>query len=181
MKIYFARHGQYQNPDNVVPFRLPGFPLTDLGIEQSHLIADKLTGIKIRALFTSPIERCLQTASIIADVLHLYPNPKEEIIETRTPLQGTKREEFPDDLYIDPMHVDGGGESPQEITARMSGFIDSLKLTSKSSIYLIVSHGDPINFFLTSILNKKVRYIPMGGLVMLDYGKSGIPQYREII
>lgn len=181
MKIYFARHGEYQNPQNLVPFQLPGFPLSDLGREQSELTASKLSGVKIRAIFTSPIERCLETASIIGNILHLFPNQKEEIIETRTPLQGTKRSEFPADIYVEPKHIEGGGETKSEIIERMSEFVGSLKLTSKNSTYLIVSHADPILFYLRHVLKKDIRYIPMGSLVMLDYSQSGIPKYTEII
>jgi probable phosphoglycerate mutase len=181
MKIYFARHGEYQNPQNVVPFQLPDFPLSDFGIEQSGLIASKLLTEKIRAIFTSPVERCLETASIIGKVLCLFPNQKEEIIETRTPLQGTKRSEFPVDIYVEPKHISGGGETKEEIITRMAEFVGMLKLTSKNSIYLIVSHGDPMMFYLRHVLKKDIRYIPMGGLVMLDYSQSGTPKYTEII
>lgn len=181
MKIYFARHGQYQNPEGVVPFRLPGFPLSDLGRQQSELTASKLAGIKIRAIFTSPVERCLETATIIGNILHLFPNQKEEIIESRTPIQGTKRSEFPPDIYVEPKHIDGGGETKAEIIKRMSEFVGKLKLTSKNSHYLIISHGDPTMFYLQDVLKKDIRYIPMGGLVVLDYSQSGVPKYTEII
>lgn len=181
MKIYFARHGDYQNPENVVPFCLPGFPLSDLGKSQVQKIVDKLKDIKFRAIFTSPVTRCLESATIIADSLHLYPNPKDEIIESRTPLQGTKRSEFPADIYTNPVHIEGGGESKLEIIERMAQFVGELKLTSKNSVYLIVSHGDPMMFYFQHVLKKEVRYIPMGGLIMLDYSQQGIPKYTEII
>lgn len=181
MKIYFARHGDYQNPENVVPYRLSGFPLSDLGIEQSHLTASKLISSKIRAIFTSPIERCMQTATIIATSLHLYPNPKDAIIELHSPLQGLKKIDFPIDVYLDTRHIEGHGETRQEIITRVTDFVATLKLTSKNSNYLIVSHGDPIWFYLNTVLKREIRYIPMGGLVMLDYAQPGIPKYTEII
>jgi len=87
MKVYFARHGEYQNPEGVVPYRMPGFPLTELGISQAHLQADKLLTLNIRDIFTSPITRCLETASIIGKTLKLAPNINESLTETGTPLQ----------------------------------------------------------------------------------------------
>lgn len=181
MKIYFARHGDYQNPDNVVPYQLPGFPLSALGIKQVEQIASKLASQSIRAIYTSPITRCLQTATLISQQLHLYPNQKPELIETGTPLAGIKRSDMPSDIYSDPRHIEGGGESIATIFARMNNFIDTLNLTSKNSHYLIVSHGDPTMIFLRGVLKKEIRYIPMGGLVMLDYNQKGIPAYSEII
>lgn len=181
MKIFFARHGQYHNPDSVVPYQLPGFPLTKLGKSQANLQAEKLDHLKIRALYTSPIERCVETATIIGSQLHLFPNQKPELIETFTPIAGIKQVDMPPDIYLDPRHLAGGGETVEAIFTRMSSFVDTLKLTSKNSNYLIVSHGDPMMIFLRGVLNKDVRYIPMGGLVMLDYSQKGIPKYTEII
>lgn len=197
MKIYFARHGDYQNPNGVLPYRLSGFPLSELGRTQAQLVADKLLNIKLRAIFTSPIQRCFETAEIISNTIHLHPNQKEELIETGTPLAGIlssdQRRSLPEYLYSLKEHIEGGGESPEAIFERFSNFIDKLKLTSKNSSYLIISHADPIMIYLHGALkldlphthldfkSSKIRYIPMGGLVMLDYSQKGIPKYTEII
>lgn len=196
MKLFFARHGEYQNPDGLIPYRMPGFPLTDLGIEQAELQATKLSQFKIRDIFTSPVERCLETATIISKTLKLAPNPSEALVETGTPLQGLKKEDIaklsPNYPYDVPAHIEGGGESPEMIFERINNFVEKLKVMSKNSSHLLVSHGDPITIFLIKTLSGKiphtiedfeksnVRYIPMGGLVMLDYSQSGIPKYTEL-
>lgn len=181
MKIYFARHGQYQNPDNIVPFTTPGIFLSDVGKSQAETQADKLKDLKISAIYTSPIERCVETAGIISKHLHLYPNQKPELTETFTPLAGIKRVDMPPNIYHDPRHIQGGGETEEAIFVRMNDFVDTLKSTSKNSNYLIISHGDPMMIFLRGVLKKDVRYIPMGGLVLLDYSQKGLPKYQEII
>lgn len=197
MKIFFARHGEYQNPNHVIPFRLPGFPLSELGKQQAKLQSDKLQSEKIRSLSCSPIERCMETASIIGQSIHLHPNSYPELIETLTPLQGLTKEKLsqlsPNYPYDVQVHIDGGGETPEAIFERMTGYVDKLKKMSKNSTHVIVSHGDPITIYLSGTLLKviphvdaqfyesKIRYIPMGGLVMLDYSQSGTPKYIEII
>lgn len=197
MKIYFARHGEYQNPNKVVPYRLPGYPLTDHGKEQIALIVSKLKDQKVRSLYTSPIERCVESAAIVGKELSLYPNQKAELIETGTPLQGLTPEALsimsPNYPYDIPAHIEGGGETPEAIFERMNTFVEKLKTTSKNSVYVIFSHGDPIDIFLIRTLNgiiphieleftrSGIRNIPMGGLVMLDYSQIGIPKYSEII
>ena len=185
MKVYFARHGEYQNPDNIVSYRLPGFPLTELGIKQAELQAAKLQSLNIRDIFCSPIERCFQTATIIGKALKLAPNPTAALIELGSPLQGMTLAErdkiggnFP---YTLQAHVEGGGETEKMLFERMSNFIEKLKLMSKNSSHLVVSHGDPIKLYLNGVLKKEVRYIPMGGLVCLDFTQVGIPKYKEII
>lgn len=197
MKIFFARHGDYHNPDKVVPYRLSGFPLSELGIEQAKLQAEQLSTEKIRTLSTSPIERCVQAATIIGQKIVLHPNQYKELIETGTPLQGLTSSELknlsPNYPYDVTSHIEGGGESPEAIFERMNNFVNKLKLMSKNSSHLIVSHGDPITIFLIKTLSGTIphtieefeknngRYIPMGGLVMLDYSQPGIPKYAELI
>lgn len=185
MKVYFARHGEYQNPEGVVPYRAPGFPLTELGISQAQLQAAKLHSFNIRDIFCSPVERCFQTASIIGQELKLAPNPTEALIELGSPMQGMSIVErdkiggnFPYNLQA---HIDGGGETEKMLFERVSNFIEKLKLMSKKSSHLVVSHGDPIKLYLNGALKKEVRYIPMGGLVCLDFTQVGIPKYTEII
>jgi len=198
MKIYIARHGEYQNPAGVVPYRLPGFSLTELGRKQAVLQAEKLSSFKIRDIFVSPIERTHETGIIIGRILKLHPNVKEELIETGTPLQGMKKEEIsllsPNYPYDVQLHIDGGGELPEGIFERVNSLVEKLKLMSKSSSHLLVSHGDPITIFLIKTLtgtiphsveefekSSRSRYIPMGGLICLDYAQPGIPKYTEII
>ncbi len=181
MKIYLVRHGEYQNPEGIVPYRLPGYSLSDHGKKQVELIAVKLKDQKIRALYTSPIQRCVESATILGNARHLYPNQKSELIEVDTPLQGIKAADLPSDIYQDARHIEGGGETREVVYTRMNSLIEKLKLTSQNSTYLIVSHADPIIILLAGILKKPVRYIPMGGLVMLDYSQKGIPKYQEII
>lgn len=197
MKIFFARHGQYENPNRVSPYRLPGFPLTELGRNQSLRIASELKSQKIRAIYSSPIERCIETATIISSQLKLYPNQKSELIETNTPLAGISsddpRHDLPDFLYNLSEHIKGGGETPEQIYSRFNDLIQKLKLTSKNSNYLLVSHADPIMIYQygvrglaiphtdIEIVGGGIRYIPMGGLVMLDFTQKGIPKYQEII
>lgn len=197
MEIFFARHGEYTNPNDVAPYRLSGFPLTQVGREMANLQADKLSAFKIHDIFSSPVERCLETATIIGRSLKLQPTPSEQISETSTPLQGMTKVEIsklsPNYPYDVPAHIEGGGESPEDIYIRMSEFVESLKLICQNASHLLVSHGDPIQIFLTRTLtgsiphlaseyfSSTIRYIPMGGLVRLDYRQSKTPKYTEII
>lgn len=197
MKIFFARHGEYQNPHDVVPFRLSGFPLSEHGKNQAELIGKHLKSESIRDLFTSPIERCMETAQIVGRILNLHPNVKDSIIETGTPLQGLTHAELLSHAvnypYDAPQHQQEGGETPEDIFKRMSEFVDSLKLMSQRSSHLVISHADPIMIYLLGTITKtiphtrkeldhgKIRLIPMGGLVIVEFNKQGHSQYKELI
>ncbi|MFA5230620.1 MAG: phosphoglycerate mutase family protein, partial [Candidatus Paceibacterota bacterium] len=71
LKIYLARHGQDQ--DNAMGI-LNGHrdnPLTDLGISQAHTMADKAKekNLTFDVIYSSPLQRTFQTASIIGETL----------------------------------------------------------------------------------------------------------------
>ncbi|MDP2667597.1 MAG: histidine phosphatase family protein, partial [Nitrosopumilaceae archaeon] len=65
--IIFLRHGQAKNnTERILAGRTPGIPLTEVGIKQAKSIAKYLKPLKIHTIYTSPVERALTTADIIA-------------------------------------------------------------------------------------------------------------------
>ncbi len=187
--IFFVRHGEYENPNDVNPFRTPGFPLSSLGRMQAKEAADFLKGEQISFLYTSPILRTKQTAEILAEGLGLKPVVKEEFIEVETPYKGLPNSEVDKAgfFYDTPYHVENGGESTGQIAARMKkGVFDAIEIHTATQI-VIVSHADPIMFFISEekgihssakIWSDK-DYIPMGGIIRAEFSgtflKSAIP------
>lgn len=195
--IYLARHGDYQNPTGVIPYRLPNFPLSPKGIKQASNIAEHLKGIELAAIYHSPIERCAQTAQIIGEHLGVDLVESDLASETKTPLEGKTKAElgklsanYPYDI---PAHLLGGGEIPEVIYKRMTKLIEQIKRDYKDQKVLIVSHGDPITIYLKAIFESRIphlmtdfdngliRYIPMGGLVEVTIKYPNDPLYKEII
>jgi broad specificity phosphatase PhoE len=66
-RILLVRHGQTTfNVEGRLPGQLPGVELTDEGRRQAHRAAVALSGLRISAIVSSPLERALETARIIA-------------------------------------------------------------------------------------------------------------------
>jgi probable phosphomutase (TIGR03848 family) len=66
--LILARHGRTTaNATGVLAGRSPGHRLDDRGVEQARETADRLAGLRLAALVSSPLERCRQTADLIAD------------------------------------------------------------------------------------------------------------------
>ncbi|MED4015195.1 histidine phosphatase family protein [Sutcliffiella cohnii] len=64
--IYVVRHGQTDlNKDRRMQGRM-GLPLNEYGIEQAITLKEKLQNINFDLVFTSPQERAVKTAEIIA-------------------------------------------------------------------------------------------------------------------
>jgi broad specificity phosphatase PhoE len=64
--VHLIRHGEVDNPDGVVYAALPGFPLTARGRRQARESAEYLASRPIAAVWSSPLDRAMQTAAEIA-------------------------------------------------------------------------------------------------------------------
>lgn len=65
MKIYLVRHGQSTANQEKVMAGHNDVLLTNKGIEQANIIADKIKDIPIDIIYSSPLTRALDTANII--------------------------------------------------------------------------------------------------------------------
>ncbi len=160
-------------------------PLTDLGINQAKATRDYLSGILLNQqleIYTSPLDRALQTAEIIAQGID-HPSSKI-IIEERLndfnvgEISGTfgwdkVAEIFPEQAQLrlqDPMRFHpSGGESGAEFEARLRSLLEDLK--DDGTLKLMVSHGI-VNKFIRGILKN------LSGKEMVELGESQNTIYR---
>jgi broad specificity phosphatase PhoE len=67
LRVLLVRHGQTTyNVEGRLPGQLPGVPLTDEGRLQAHRVAVALSGLRLDIVVSSPLERAMETARIIA-------------------------------------------------------------------------------------------------------------------
>src|SRR5205814_720445 len=64
--FHLVRHGQVDNPHKVVYGRQRGWRLSARGHKEAEAVARHLAGRPIARVYTSPLERALQTATVIA-------------------------------------------------------------------------------------------------------------------
>ena len=62
--------------------RLPGVDLNATGRQQAQVIAEKLAAAPLKAIYSSPLERTMQTAAPLAQALDLPVLPHPGLIET---------------------------------------------------------------------------------------------------
>jgi broad specificity phosphatase PhoE len=86
--VHLVRHGEVHNPDRVLYGRLPGFGLSQRGIEQAELAARFLAERDIGCIVSSPLERAQQTAQPLARKLGLPVAIDERLIEAGNHLEG---------------------------------------------------------------------------------------------
>src|SRR5689334_16774290 len=94
--IYYVRHAGTENAERIQYGRIPGFNLSENGKKQAAKMADFFANKKISQIFTSPLERCFETANIIAEKLpHTPITHSYDLIEVdSTEWQGSKMEDL---------------------------------------------------------------------------------------
>jgi broad specificity phosphatase PhoE len=86
--VHLVRHGEVHNPDRVLYGQLPGFGLSERGVEQAKLAAAFLAERDISYIVSSPLERAVQTAEPLANELGLPIETDERLIEAGNHLEG---------------------------------------------------------------------------------------------
>jgi broad specificity phosphatase PhoE len=86
--VHLLRHGEVHNPHRVLYGQLPGFGLSEHGVEQAKLAAAFLAERDIGYIVSSPLERAVQTAQPLANKLGLPIETDDRLIEAGNLLEG---------------------------------------------------------------------------------------------
>lgn len=176
MKIYLVRHGEVDNPRDVLYGRLPDFHLSEIGKDRVNSIAEKLkNNHNIKKIYSSPLERTQETAEIIAKHLNI---PKGEIIIDDRLIEidcrdwsGRPMSEFrtQTDYVENPFHQTVV-EPLLESGHRVVGLLKEIASEGKDAV--VVSHGDPITGAEIVLANDDTmydHYLKKGEFVCLEY------------
>lgn len=81
--ILLIRHGENDYVKKArMAGRLPGVHLNDTGKAQAQALADKLASAPIKAIYSSPLERAMETAQPLASALSQEINIRPGLLET---------------------------------------------------------------------------------------------------
>jgi len=72
-RLFFVRHAPTPETGSILTGRLPGVGLGEDGIAIAKLAAEQFAGAKLASIFTSPVQRCRETANEIGDVVGMKP------------------------------------------------------------------------------------------------------------
>lgn len=143
MKLYVARHGETEwNRLNKVCGRTDS-PLTDKGLQQAQLLAERLDSCSIDVIIASPLSRAQETARAVAERKHLPVLTDERLIEQDYGVyEGVQRDDR-DFLNNKRMFAYRypGGESMMDIARRTYDLIIETRETYPDSSVLFVCHN----------------------------------------
>jgi probable phosphomutase (TIGR03848 family) len=159
--VLLVRHGQN---DWVQKRRLagwtPGIHLNEEGREQVDRLAGRLTDLPIKAIYSSPLERCLETAEAVGSSLRLGVSQLPAVGEVRygkwegkkvKKVSRKKRSWYAVQHYPSRFRFPGG-ETLREVQDRAVAALEELCAKHKDEMILVVSHADVIKLLLAHYL-----------------------------
>jgi probable phosphoglycerate mutase len=157
--IYLIRHGQNDFVrKGKLPGWLPNIHLNQTGRLQAERLAESFRAIRLEAVYSSPLERALETAAALADAQGLELEIREPLGEVRIgtweglSLRAARRRKLWPTIQLAPSLARfPQGESFIEAQARVVGELESLRAAHKGAI-ACVSHADPIKLAIAHYL-----------------------------
>jgi len=144
--IHFVRHGEVDNPSEIYYGRLPNFHLSAQGREQAKSASNALKEYPIAAIYSSPMERAIETAEIIAGQLNLTCQISDLLNEVHSPFDG----EPISAIAAHKWDVYAGNKSPFEqpvdVLKRVQSFLQAMGQEHAGKHVVAVTHGDVIAF-----------------------------------
>ena len=141
--------------NDIVDEVLKNIPLSEEGMAQAEAVADRLSDHKLEAIYSSPIDRTLQTARPIAERHDLAINTSRAIGEveygkwTDRPLKVLARTKLWTNVQRWPSAVRfPDGETLREVQTRAVDEIERLGAEHPKGRVCCVSHGDVIKLIL---------------------------------
>lgn len=157
--VLLVRHGTTPTTGRVLPGRAPGLHLAEEGVRQAVQVAERLAGLGLDAVYTSPLERAQETAAPTATAAGRPAIEEPGLLECDTGewtgeklVTLARRKEWRE-LHTSPATFRfPGGESLAELEARVVGVLDRLRTAHPSGVVACFSHADPIRMALAFAL-----------------------------
>jgi probable phosphomutase (TIGR03848 family) len=150
-RFLLIRHGAIDAHGRSLPGRMPGVHLNAQGHLQARALAQRISQLPIAAICSSPLERAVETAEPIANLLGLQIATREEFNELDF---GTWTGCEIADIAHDPAFqrfnalrscaAVPDGEFMLQAQARMIAGLDALRVLHAGATVVVVGHGDPI-------------------------------------
>lgn len=165
-RLYLVRHGETQLTAEGRFSGHVGVDLSDDGRWQAQLLAKRLHGEGVTAIYCSPLSRTMETAQIIADHCAVVPVAIDALREiSHGRWEGLTRREV-EELYgeeyatweEDPFtFAPQGGESGVAVLARALPALREIVTRHPGERVLVVSHKATIRILLSSLLGIDAR------------------------
>lgn len=152
--ILVARHGDADYPHARVLSDDGGW-LTETGVEQVRALAASLADRKVAAVYSSHLQRAVESAAVAAEALGVGARVVEGLEEFSVGLLAGRDHDDPELLGVHEAWKAGhlgtfipGGESGQQALDRYRGALEEIADLHRGETVLVFSHGGVMSFCL---------------------------------
>lgn len=183
--LILARHGRTPaNAEGVLAGRTKGVHLDEVGERQARTAAERLDGLPLAAVVTSPLERCRETARLLAPGGRVVSDRR--LLEcdygdwTGQQLKTLSKDKLWRTVQAQPSAARfPGGESLQEMSARAVNAVRDRDARVEAeagahAVWLAVSHGDVIKAILADALG---LHLDAFQRILVDPGSLSVISY----
>jgi probable phosphoglycerate mutase len=156
--VFLIRHGLTEHTGRRLYGRSPGIHLSERGLAQAERLAARLAGVRLTAIESSPLERCMETAAPLAAAQHLQVAPRDGLIEmdagawTNRTLPGLARTKLWQRIQQVPSQVAfPDGEAFAAANARLVLALDAVAARYPRGRVAVVTHSDSIRMLLAHV------------------------------
>jgi probable phosphomutase (TIGR03848 family) len=164
--IFLMRHGDNDWIGHTLVGWTPGIHLNENGRRQAERLAHRLGTLPIAAVYSSPLERALETAAPLAARLGLGIRTCDGLGEIRLgEWTGRKVRDLEDDPLWRRFNRQRsttripGGESMLEVQLRMVDVFEEIRTNHPDASVAVFSHGDPIRAILMHYLGTPLDFV----------------------
>ena len=190
--ILLIRHATAEYKPGRLYGRTPGVHLSANGRDEAKRLAERMEAVKLSAIYSSPLERCLETAEAVAGGRKLEIRTNEKLAEVvygswqgrtfrslvKTPLWRTvqlipSQARFP------------GGESILELQRRGVEAVEEIRTAHKRGAVAVFSHADMIKAILAHYLGMHLDlfqrlHVETASVSALAFYAGGFPRVLRI-
>ncbi len=157
--LFLVRHGLTAQTGRTLYGRTRGILLDDRGRAQAEHLAERLAPVRPTAIYSSPLERCVQTVEPLAAVCRLSIAERDGLIEmhagswTGKPLSRLRRTKAWAEVQRSPatFRFPGGGEGFDEARDRAVAEVDAIARRHRRGRVVVATHGDILRVILSHL------------------------------
>jgi probable phosphoglycerate mutase len=160
--VLLLRHGLTAMTGPVLAGRSPGVHLDERGVTQAKQVAQRLGGVKLAAIISSPLERCQETAAAVAEQTGLPVQTDDRLVEcgygdwTGQELKKLTKDPLWKVVQAHPSAVRFPGEHGETLRGAQTRAVDAVRSWNATlgpdAVWVACSHGDVIKAVLADAL-----------------------------
>lgn len=157
--LFLVRHGLTSHTGQTLYGQTPGIVLDGRGRAQAEQLVRRLAPVRPTAIYSSPLERCVETVRPLAEACRLPVVERAALIEmhagtwTGKPLSRLRRTKAWAEVqrHPDTFRFPGGGESFVDAHDRAVAELHTIARRHRRGRVVVASHGDIVRVLLAEL------------------------------